>query len=344
MRFLFHSRKSNPVPYRDMESSPSLLPSDESSGGGGSISDSAFHEEEPPRLVPRIPRRNMLRGGSFHAEEPPRLAPRRMVLPGESRESPHLSPQRKPLGSLDDESADEMRKVLHKVGALDVTTTPQHRTGWSARRNKEGRFSSKEPMWKRRLRNLKSSLVPELRAAEPTAEAIDQQQEHQRARNSFGSKNVSFDDISLNHPSAAGTPFATKKKQSQITIEKPNAFKRAGSSFTEFFRRVTEDDLFSVETPSFWSEQTSISTEDDITTITSYHKKDKLPKTRSRERAACGSSSEEQASCFICSAGDSVVDDLRLVAELLVHDATCQTFMTDEAIPQRRGEMNTSSS
>jgi hypothetical protein len=350
----------------DMESPPSLLPSDESSGG--SISDT-FREDETPRLSPL---RNICRGGPFHREEPPRIAPRISVLRGGTQDPPQSTPPRgnQPLpGSHDDASVDEMRRVLRAVGAIVGSEQKKGKAkGWSARRPKEGNFFTKEPVWKRRLRKLKSSLVPEQAAAEPTAEskAIDQQQEDQRPRNGFV-KSVSFDDQSLTHPSAADDFSTTKKKKAHTPEENmPSPFKRVGSSFSDFFKKVTDDDLFSLDTPSFWSDQTSITTvDDDDTTITSYPRM-RIPKMQCKkpascdvreqmrnypygcnscesEKPACGVMDQEQTMNFGCSSGESVADDLRLVADLLISDATCRTFMTDEAIPaQRRG--NTESS
>jgi hypothetical protein len=365
MRFL-PSRKSDPVlspsKYMDMESSPSLLPSDESSGG--SISDS-FREDEPPRLGSL---RNMCRGGPFHREEPPRLAPRKTNFPGETQGPPQVTPPRRnpsPPGSHDEASADEMRKVLRAVGAIDGSEQKKAK-GWSARRPKEAHSFTKEPVWKRRLRNLKSSLVPEQAAADfAKSKAVDQQQEFQRSRNGF-IKSVSFDDQSLTHPSAADDYSPTRRKKAPTPEENmPSPFKRAGSSFSEFFRKVTDEDLFSLDTPSFWSDQTdqtSITTEDDDTTITSYPRV-RIPKMECQRTSSCGvmnpeqmrnydCSSGEPASCGLmdqeqtmnygCSSGESVVDDLRLVADLLISDATCRTFMTDDAIPQRRGNAESS--
>jgi hypothetical protein len=359
----------------DMESTPSLLPtSDESSGGGsGSITES-FHEDESPRLSPL---RNMRRGGPFQGrEEPPSLAPRKTALRGGAHDPPQAtSPRRKTLpGSLDDSSNDEMRRVLREVGAIGGSPVPRQKKGkgkgWSARRPKEGSLLTKEPVWKRRLRNLKSSLVPEHAAAEPTDEdeGIDQQQEDLRPRIGLV-KSVSFDDKSLNHPSAADDYSATKKKKAQTPEEKPSTFQRAGSSFSDFFRKVTDEDLYSVDTPSLWSDQTSVTTEGDDTTVSSYRPRIKIPNMRCKKPASCGVMNQEQMKNYACSPGDqeqmrnyscssgdqeqmtnsygcssgeSVVDDLRLVADLLIRDATCHTFMTDEAIPQRRGNTEVS--
>jgi hypothetical protein len=356
--------------YMDMESSPSLLPSDESSGGSNTES---FHEDEPPRLGPL---RNMRRSGPFHREELPRLAPRKNALRGETQDSPQATTTRRKTlpGSLDDSSVDEMRRVLREVGAIGGSPVPRQKKGkgkgWGARRPKEGSLSTKEPVWKRRLRSLKSSLVPEHAAAEPTVEGedIDQQQEDLRPRIGLV-KSVSFDDKSLNFRSAADDFSATKKKNAQTPEEKPNSFQRAGSSFSDFFRKVTDEDLFSLDTPSFWSDQTSITTEGDDTTVTSYRPRIKSPKMRCKKPASCGVLNQEQmrnyacSSCdqeqmrnYACRSGDqetmtnnygcssskSVVDDLRLVADLLIRDATCHTFMSDEAIPQRRGNTENS--
>jgi hypothetical protein len=345
----------------DMESSPpSLLPSDESSGG--SISDS-FYEDEPPRLGSQ---RNMRRGGPFHEEEPPRLAPRKAIFRGGTQGPPQVTPPRRnpsTPGSHDEASAEEMRKVLRAVGAIDGLEQKKAK-GWSARRPKEGPSPfTKEPVWKRRLRNLKSSLLPEQAAADfAKSKAVDQQQEFQRSRNGF-IKSVSFDDQSLTHPSAADDFSPTRKKKAPIPEENVSSpFKRVGSGFSDFFRTVADEDLFSLDTPSFWSDQTSISTEDDDTTIASYPRM-RIPKMeckrpsscgvmnpeqmrnydcRSGEPASCGFMDQEQTMNYGCSSAESIVDDLRLVADLLISDATCRTFMTDDAIPQRRGRTESS--
>lgn len=354
---LFPMMKSYPLvspsKYMDMESSPSLLPSDESSGG--SISES-FLEDQPPSLGSL---RNMRRGGPFHMEEPPRLAPRKAIFRGGTHGPPQENPPQKnpPLPGSHDASIDEMRKVLRAVGAIDGSEQKRGKgKGWSTRRQKEGKLFTKEPVWKRRLRNLKSSLVPDYAAEK----AVDQQQKFQRSRNGF-IKSVSFDDQSLTHPSAADDFSPTRKKKAPASEENmPSPLQRAGSSFSDFFRKVTDEDLFSLDTPSFWSDQTSIATEDDDTTIASYPQM-RIPKMECRKPASCGimnleqmrnykCSSDEPASCGVmdqeqvmsygCSSGESVIDDLRLVADLLISDATCRTFMTDEAIPRRGNTEN----
>jgi hypothetical protein len=340
--------KSHPVlsPTKpiDMESPPSLLPSDESSG-------ESILDYEPPRLG---------RGGPFHREEePPRLAPPRKAIFRDGTQGPPqvTPPRRNPSlpGSTDDASADEMRKVLRAVGAIDGSEQKKVK-GWSARRPKEGHSSTKEPVWKRRLRNLKSSLVPEQAAADfVTSKAADPQQEFQRSRNGF-IKSVSFDDQSLTHPSAADDFSPTRKKKAPTPEENmPSPFKKVGNSFSDFFRKVADEDLFSLDTPSYWSDQTSITTADDDTTIASYLTISNMECKRPAscgimnpeqmrnydcspgEPASCGVMDKEQTMKYGCSSGESVVDDLRLVADLLISDATCRTFMTDDAIPQRRG-------
>jgi hypothetical protein len=363
MRFL--SMKSHPVlspsKYVDMESSPpSLLPSDESSGGSNSDS---LYEDEAPRLGPL---RKMCRGGPFHREEPPRLAPRKTIFRGGTQGPPPQGPppqvtppRRSPslLETHNDASADEMRNVLRAVGAIDGSGKKKIK-GWSARRPKEGHSFTKEAVWKRRLRNIKSSLVPEQVAADV---AKSRAEELQRSRNGF-IKSVSFDDQSLTHPSAADD-FSRKKKASTPEESMPIPFKRVGSSFSDNLRKVTDEDLFSLDTPSYsTSDQTSTTTEDDDTTITSYSRV-RIPKMECmtpascgimnleqmrkydcspREPAFCGVMDHEQTMNYGCSSGESVVDDLRLVADLLISDATCRTFMTDDAIPQRRGKTESS--
>lgn len=333
MRFPFSQKnkaEKRTLKYQDMQT-PDLLPSDESSNGGGSFSDSYFREE------------------------PPRMSFRKTPL------------RAQPDYSFDYDSADEMRQVLRDVGAIDGGTTNKKRQpyqGWSARRSsistKEATF--KEPVWKRRLRTLKSALVPPEQMG--SERAMFTTREHDKAqyhpRNGMV-KTVSFDEVSLDHPSAADSPTAVKKKRGQTSEEtlrnkEGGDFKRSGSSFSDFFRRVTEDDLFSVDTPSFWSEQTSISSEDD-TTITSYQYK--MPKIPSCKRSTSSSSSTsgcgrhscgtgeqhpEQVNSLGCGRSDSLLEDLRIVAELLIRDATCHTFMTGEGIPPQRDDAESNSS
>jgi hypothetical protein len=251
----------------------------------------------------------MRRGLPFQREKPPRLAPRKTVLRDGTQDS---------FGSLDDGDSDEMRRVLREVGAIEGKEK-----GWSARRPIEGRFFKKEPVWKKRLRKLKSSLAPE------------------HAKATAFVKSVSFDDVSLNHPSGADDFSAAKKKKAQTpeaNKHKPSPFKRVGSnsSFSDFFRKIADEDLFSLDTPSYLSEQTSVSTADENSSITSYPRVKKVPKMQrtTKTPASCDVMDQEQKTNYMCSTGDSVMDDLRLVADLLISDATCRTCLTDDAIPQ----------
>jgi hypothetical protein len=291
--------------YQDVES-PALVPSDESSGGG-SLTES-FHEEE---------------------QEPPRILPRRATF--RSRKST----------TKEEDSFDEMRKVLREVGAIDGTQ--QQRRGWSVRRStKEERADHGwEPVWKRRLRTLKCSLAPpeELEKGSKNCAVVeDRHGGHHRSlspRNGVV-KSVSFDELSLTHPSASDEPTKTKKKKGQTSEETLRNKEGEKSSFTDLFKRVVSDeDMFSLDTRSttFWSEgeETSIFSDDDNTTITSYQlRMPKMPTAPS-----CGVLPDrEQLNGMGCTSSDStIVDDLRLVAELLVRDVSCITFMTGEGIP-----------
>jgi len=275
---------------------------------------------------------------SFDSEEHPRIQQIRLQQDGELK---------------------EMRKVLDEVGVFrkcraskkqtefargidhQASNSSLSKSGWKA--------ASKEPVWKRRLRNVRSPM------------GGGRKKDDDVLKNTIVSvrKSVSWDD-EFPRDNAKDNAFAGETTKSQQrksrkgekkVVDRGPSLRREGSSFSDFFRFVADQDMFSLQTPSYFSEATSAvsgtptvseSSEsvtdaytdeiDDDSTISSYPRyRRRRSRRRSRaEESRDGQRKPRKMNMFGCQQSDaSLAEDFRLFAELVLKDASCSTCFSE---------------